>query len=172
MSTTSLSLAELNKMDRSSFVSRIGWVYEHSPWVAEEAWQHRPFATFELLYSVMEAVVRAAPEDKRFALIQAHPDLAGQLANLGQLTDASNREQAEAGLTELTPELATELDRRNTAYREKFGFPFVICARLNNVKVILDALANRLKHDRETEIALALEEISKIARLRLMDAIS
>jgi 2-oxo-4-hydroxy-4-carboxy-5-ureidoimidazoline decarboxylase len=172
MSATSMSLAELSKMDRLSFVSRIGWVYEHSPWVAEEAWQHRPFATVELLYSVMEAVVRAAPEDKRFALIQAHPDLAGQLAKLGQLTDASNREQAEAGLNELTPELATELDRRNTAYREKFGFTFVICARLNNVTVILDALANRLKHDRETEIALALEEISKIARLRLMDAIS
>jgi 2-oxo-4-hydroxy-4-carboxy-5-ureidoimidazoline decarboxylase len=172
MSTTSLSLAELNKMDRSSFVSRIGWVYEHSPWVAEEAWQNRPFSTLELLYSVMESVVLAAPEDKRLALIQAHPDLAGRLAKLGQLTDASNREQAEAGLNELTPELATELDRRNTAYRERFGFPFVICARLNNVKVILDALANRLKHDRDTEIALALEEISKIARLRLMDAIS
>ena len=172
MSTTSLSLAELNKMDRSSFASRIGWVYEHSPWVAEEAWQHRPFATLELLSSVMESVVLAAPEDKRLALIQAHPDLAGRLAKLGQLTDASNREQAEAGLNELTPELATELDRRNTAYRERFGFPFVICARLNSVKVILDALANRLKHDRETEIALALEEISKIGRLRLMDAIS
>jgi 2-oxo-4-hydroxy-4-carboxy-5-ureidoimidazoline decarboxylase len=172
MSTTSLSLAELNIMDRSAFVSRIGWVYEHSPWVVEEAWQHRPFATLELLYSVMESVVRAAPEDKRLALIQAHPDLAGQLAKLGQLTDASNREQAEAGLSELTSELATELDRRNTAYREKLGFPFVICARLNNVKAILAALENRLKHDRETEIALALEEISKIARLRLMDAIS
>ncbi len=172
MSATSMSLAELSKMDRPSFVSRIGWVYEHSPWVAEEAWQHRPFSTLELLYSVMESVVLAAPEDKRLALIQAHPDLAGPLAKLGQLTDASNREQAEAGLNELTPELATELDRRNTAYREKFGFPFVICARLNNLTVILDALANRLKHDRETEIALALEEISKIARLRLMDAIS
>jgi 2-oxo-4-hydroxy-4-carboxy-5-ureidoimidazoline decarboxylase len=126
----------------------------------------------ELLYSAMEAVVRAAPEDKRLALIQAHPDLAGQLAKLGQLTDASNREQAEAGLSELTSELATQLNLRNTAYREKFGFPFVICARLNSVNVILDAMTNRLKHDRETEIALALEEISKIARLRLMEAIS
>jgi 2-oxo-4-hydroxy-4-carboxy-5-ureidoimidazoline decarboxylase len=172
MSTTLVSLAELNKMDRSSFVGRIGGVYEHSPWVAEAAWEHRPFANLDALHSAMDAVVRAAPEPKRWALIQAHPDLAGQLAKLGQLTDASTREQAEAGLRELTSDIATELDRRNTAYREKFGFPFIICARLNNVKTILAALANRLKHDQATEIALALEEISKIARLRLMDTTS
>jgi 2-oxo-4-hydroxy-4-carboxy-5-ureidoimidazoline decarboxylase len=170
MSTT--SLPELNRMDRSSFIGRIGWVYEHSPWVAEKAWEHRPFANLDALHSAMDAVVRAAPEEKRLALIQAHPDLAGRLARVGQLTDASSREQAQAGLKELTAELAAELDRRNTAYREKFGFPFIICARLENVKTILTTLAKRLKHDRETEIALALKEISKIARLRLMDAIS
>jgi 2-oxo-4-hydroxy-4-carboxy-5-ureidoimidazoline decarboxylase len=172
MGPTSLSLAELNKMDKSSFVSRIGWVYEHSPWVAERAWEHRPFVNLTALHSAMEAVVRAAPEEKRLGLIQAHPDLAGRLAKLGQLTDASNREQAEAGLDQLTAELATELDRRNAAYREKFGFPFIICVRLNNVKTIVAALANRLQHDRKTEIILALEEISKIARLRLIDTIS
>jgi len=159
-------------MDRSSFIGRIGWVYEHSPWVAEKAWEHRPFANLDALHSAMDAVVRAAPEEKRLALIQAHPDLAGPLAKLGQLTDASSREQAQAGLEELTAELTAELDRRNMAYREKFGFPFIICARSENVQTILTALANRLEHDRETEITLALKEISKIARLRLMDAIS
>ena len=172
MGPTSLSLAELNKMDKSSFVSRIGWVYEHSPWVAERAWEHRPFVNLNALHSAMEAVVRAAPEEEGLGLIQAHPDLAGRLAKLGQLTDASNREQAEAGLDQLTAELATELDRRNAAYREKFGFPFIICVRLSNVQTILAALANRLQHDRKTEMVLALEEISKIARLRLTDTIS
>jgi OHCU decarboxylase len=159
-------------MERSTFVSRIGWVYEHSPWVAEEAWENRPYANLDALHSAMDAVVRAAPEEKQLALIRAHPDLAGRLAMLGQLTDASSREQAQAGLTELTADLADELDRLNTAYREKFGFPFIICVRLENVKTILTALVNRLKHDRDTEISLALKEISKIARLRLTDTIS
>jgi OHCU decarboxylase len=172
MSTPSLPLAELNKMEQSSFVSHIGWVYEHSPWVAEKAWEHRPFADLDALHYAMDAVVRDAPEEKRLALIQAHPDLAGRLAKLGQLTDASSREQAQAGLKELTAELTAELDQRNAAYRKKFGFPFIICVRLENVKTILTALANRLENDRETEITLALGEISKIARLRLTDAIS
>jgi OHCU decarboxylase len=167
-----LALVELNRMERSTFVSRIGWVYEHSPWVAEEAWENRPYANLDALHSAMDAVVRAAPEEKQLALIRAHPDLAGRLAMLGQLTDASSREQAQAGLTELTADLADELDRLNTAYREKFGFPFIICVRLENVKTILTALVNRLKHDRDTEISLALKEISKIARLRLTDTIS
>jgi 2-oxo-4-hydroxy-4-carboxy-5-ureidoimidazoline decarboxylase len=170
MSTT--PLAELNGMDRSAFVGSIGWVYEHSPWVAEKAWEHRPFADLDALYSAMDAVVQAAPEEQRLALIQAHPDLAGRQAKLGQLTDASSREQSLAGLKGLAADLTAELDRQNTAYREKFGFPFIICARLENVNTILAALANRLEHDRETEIVLALKEISKIVRLRLMDAIS
>jgi OHCU decarboxylase len=120
----------------------------------------------------MDAVVRDASEGKRLALIRAHPDLAGRLAKPGRLTDASSREQAQAGLKELTGELTAELDQRNAAYRKKFGFRFMICVRLENVKTILTALANRLEHDRETEITLALGEISKIARLRLMDTIS
>ena len=170
MSTT--PLAEWNRMDGSAFVSSVGWVYEHSPWVADKAWEHRPFADLDALHSAMDAVVQAAPEEKRLALIRAHPDLAGRQAKLGQLTEASNHEQTQAGLKGLTPELTAELDLRNTAYREKFGFPFIICARLENLNTILAALANRLEHDRETEIALALKEISKIARLRLMDTIS
>jgi 2-oxo-4-hydroxy-4-carboxy-5-ureidoimidazoline decarboxylase len=165
-------LAELNRMDRLAFVSSIGWVFEHSPWVAEKAWERRPFADLDALYSAMDAVVQGAPEEKQLALIQAHPDLAGRQAKLGQLTDASMREQAQAGLKGLAAELTAELDRQNRAYREKFGFPFIICARLENVSTILAALANRLDHDRETEITLALKEISKIVRLRLMDAIS
>ena len=172
MSTPTLSLAELNKMDKSSFVSRLGWIYEHSPWVAEKAWEHRPFADLEALHAAMFAVVLDAPEEKRLALIQGHPDLAGRVAKLEQLTDASHREQIEAGLDKLTPDLATELDHRNNAYREKFGFPFVICARLNDVNMILASMAVRLKHDPAGEVALALEEISKIARLRLIDIIS
>jgi len=171
MSVVRLPLAELNKMDQSSFVSHVGWVYENSPWVAESAWRHRPFVTVENLHAMMDRVVRSATAEKQLALIQAHPDLAVRFGQLGQLTDASRREQADAGLNQLTPAQAAEMALNNAHYRDKFGFPFIICARLNDFEMIREAFSNRLDHHREKEIAIALEEISKIGRLRLADAI-
>ena len=171
MSVVRLPLAELNKMDQSSFVSHVGWVYENSPWVAESAWRHRPFVTVENLHAMMDRVVRSATAEKQLALIQAHPDLAVRFGRLGQLTDASRREQADAGLNQLTPAQAAEMALNNALYRDKFGFPFIICARLNDFEMIREAFSNRLDNHREKEIATALEEISKIGRLRLADAI-
>ena len=171
MSVVRLPLAELNKMDQSSFVSHVGWVYENSPWVAESAWRHRPFVTVENLHAMMDRVVRSATAEKQLALIQAHPDLAVRFGQLGQLTDASRREQADAGLNQLTPAQAAEMALNNALYRDKFGFPFIICARLNDFEMIREAFSNRLDNHREKEIATALEEISKIGRLRLADAI-
>jgi 2-oxo-4-hydroxy-4-carboxy-5-ureidoimidazoline decarboxylase len=171
MSVVRLPLAELNKMDQSSFVSHVGWVYENSPWVAESAWRHRPFVTVENLHAMMDRVVRSATAEKQLALIQAHPDLAVRFGQLGQLTDASRREQADAGLNQLTPAQAAEMALNNALYRDKFGFPFIICARLNDFEMIREAFSNRLDNHREKEIAIALEEISKIGRLRLADAI-
>jgi 2-oxo-4-hydroxy-4-carboxy-5-ureidoimidazoline decarboxylase len=171
MSVVRLPLAALNKMDQSSFVSHVGWVYENSPWVAESAWRHRPFVTVENLHAMMDRVVRSATAEKQLALIQAHPDLAVRFGQLGQLTDASRREQADAGLNQLTPAQAAEMALNNALYRDKFGFPFIICARLNDFEMIREAFSNRLDNHREKEIAIALEEISKIGRLRLADAI-
>src|SRR3984885_15653487 len=96
-----LSLSQLNASDRTVFVSQIGWVYEHSPWVAEQAWEHRPFATIEDLQAAMERVVELAPPKKKLALILAHPDLAGSLAKAGETKNASRRGQAEAGVEQL-----------------------------------------------------------------------
>jgi len=171
MSVVRLPLAELNKMDQSSFVSHVGWVYENSPWVAESAWRHRPFVTVENLHAMMDRVVRSATAEKQLALIQAHPDLAVRFGQLGQLTDASRREQVDAGLNQLTPAQAGEMALNSAFYRDKFGFPFIVCARLNDFEMIREALSNRLDNHREKEIAIALEEISKIGRLRLADAI-
>ncbi len=112
MSVVRLPLAELNKMDQSSFVSHVGWVYENSPWVAEGAWSHRPFATIESLHAIMDRVVRSATPEKRLALMQAHPDLAVRFGQVGQLTDASRREQADAGLNQLEP-VDASTGRRN-----------------------------------------------------------
>ena len=113
-----------------------------------------------------------AGETRQVQLIQAHPDLVGRAALAGTLTPESNREQASAGLGQLTPEEIALFQNNNQAYREKFGFPFVICARLNKKEAILKGFETRLKNNREQEIKAALEEIGKIARLRLLDLVS
>lgn len=171
MSVVRLPLAELNKMDQSSFISHVGWVYENSPWVAEGAWRHRPFATVEDLHAKMEMVVRSATPERRLALIRAHPDLVVRFGQSGQLTNASRREQADAGLDQLTPTQTAEMLTNNALYRDKFGFPFIICARLNNIEMIREAFSNRLDNCPEKEVDIALGEISKIGRLRLADAV-
>ena len=158
-------------MDESTFVSVFGSVYEHSPWVAEGAWQLRPFTSHDALHVSMDSIVHAASQSCQITLIKAHPELAGRLTRSGQLTAESRSEQAEAGLTSLPENLIKQMLELNSSYQKKFGFPFIICARLNNVATILQAMEDRLSNDSETEFKTALQEISKIARLRLADII-
>jgi 2-oxo-4-hydroxy-4-carboxy-5-ureidoimidazoline decarboxylase len=172
MSRERISLAELNSLDRASFVSHIGWIYEHSPWVAEAAWNGRPFRSLDDLHSAMDAVVRDSRADQRLSLLQAHPDLAGRLALAGELTPASQEEQSKAGLEHLSPEQLGEIQQLNGVYFQKFDFPFIVCARLSNLETILGGLRHRIENDREAEIQAAMIEISKIAHLRLLDAVS
>ena len=113
----------------------------------------------------------AAPRERKLALIRAHPDLAGKAAIEGSLTDSSTREQASAGLDRLTPDEYEAFTRTNTAYRERFGFPFVVCAREHTKESILRVASERLANTEDEEIRVALEEIAKIARLRLEDAL-
>jgi len=166
-----LSLAALNGLDRAGFVGAIGHVFEHSPHFAAAAWERRPFASREALHAVLCATVREAGPDAQLALIRAHPDLAGRLARAGQLGAESTGEQAAAGLDALSAEEAARFDGFNAAYRERFGFPFVICARENRKEAILAAFPARLAHTRDHEIATALAEIEQIAWLRLADAV-
>jgi len=112
-----------------------------------------------------------APVEQQVALLQAHPDLVGRAAQAGTLTPESSREQAAAGLNRLTPEEITTFNRLNQAYWSRFGFPFVICARLNKKEAILKAFPVRLENSRQQEIKTALAEIEKIASLRLADLI-
>ncbi|MGD0813065.1 MAG: 2-oxo-4-hydroxy-4-carboxy-5-ureidoimidazoline decarboxylase [Verrucomicrobiota bacterium] len=160
-------MAELNALSAGDFVRVTGSVFENSPWIAQEAARLRPFPGSAGMLFAMCEVVRKAPDDQQLALIRAHPDLAGRLA----LTAESSSEQAAAGLNSLTPGETALFQRQNDAYRRKFGFPFVICARLNNKDAILDGFARRLQNSREQEIRAALEEIFKIAGLRLGDLI-
>ena len=158
-------------MDEATFVSIFGYAYEHSSWVAEAAWPHRPFSSLDGLHGVMDSIVQGADQSRQMILIKAHPELAGRLASSGQLTVESRSEQAQAGLTSLPENLIKRMLELNDRYQKKFGFPFIICARLNNVATILQAMEDRLTNSGDTEFKTALQEISKIARLRLADII-
>jgi OHCU decarboxylase len=165
-------LSQINAFSRDEFIRVFGPVFEHSPWIAEAAWASKPFTDLEQLHGVMTRVMKNAGGDLQVKLIVAHPDLVGRAALAGTLTPESNREQASAGLGQLSAEEIALFQKNNQAYREQFGFPFVICARLNKKEAILKGFEVRLKNSREQEIAAALEEIGKIARLRLEDLLA
>jgi 2-oxo-4-hydroxy-4-carboxy-5-ureidoimidazoline decarboxylase len=169
MQRTNYQLENVNQMDAPAFISVFGAVYEHSPWVAEAAWRCRPFASLDALHAAMDEVVKGADQGRKLTLIKAHPELAGRLAGSGQLSPESRFEQTEAGLTFLPAQLTGRMLELNHRYQERFGFPFIICARLNNVATILRAMEERLSNSSEIEFETALNEISKIARLRLTD---
>lgn len=167
-----ITLAELNSISCADFVRIVGPVFEHSPWIAKVTSPQRPFASMEALHRALCEVVQDAREENQLDLIRAHPDLVGRLALAGALTNESTMEQASAGLDKLTPEEIKLFQSNNAAYQQKFGFPFIICARLNKKEAILAGFRARLGNSREQEIQTALSEIFKIAELRLRDVIS
>jgi OHCU decarboxylase len=165
------SMAELNDLSPAEFTRVIGPVFEHSPWIAERTAPQRPFTRMDDLHRALCGTVRNASEDEKLNLIRAHPDLVGRAALAGTLTSASQREQAAAGLNKLSPEEIALFQQQNAAYRARFGFPFIICARQSKKEAILAGFAQRLQNSPEQEIETALEEIFKIASLRLRDII-
>jgi OHCU decarboxylase len=166
-----VSIEGVNDLDQGEFVAMFGGLYESSPWVAEEAWRERPFSGFSELHEAFVRTMRGAPQERRMDLIRAHPDLAGRAAVAGELTAESEREQASAGLDSLTPEEYEDFQRLNSAYRDKFGFPFVVCVREHSKETILASAAARLGHSRPEEVETALGEIARIARLRLEELV-
>jgi len=164
-------LSNLNALSAGEFVGLLGGVYEHSPWVAEAVASQRPFADRDDLISAMRSVVEAASDEQKLKLIRAHPDLAGKLARAGALTEESKREQAGLGLDRLTDEEFEAFMDFNERYRERFGFPFIICARLTTKQGVLDAFARRIGQSSEQEMQIALVEIHHIARLRMLDLV-
>jgi OHCU decarboxylase len=166
-----MTLSHLNSLSRDEFARLVGPVFEHSPWIAEATWAQRPFDSADQLHVALCQTVRVASGSQKLALIRAHPDLVGRAALAGTLTRESTDEQASAGLNKLTAEEIAAFQKYNAAYREKFGFPFVICARLNRKEAILAGFEARLHNSPEQEVAAALAEIFKIAELRLRDLI-
>lgn len=166
-----ISLTQLNALSSDDFVTTLGGIYEHSDWVPRLILEQRPFLSFENLLIAMRETVSDASDEEKLRLIRVHPDLAGKLARNGALAESSAREQAGLGLDRLRDEEYEEFSRKNENYREKFGFPFIICARLTTKEGVLGEFEDRLKNSREQEISEALIQIHQIARLRLEDLI-
>lgn len=166
-SPRSMELVTLNQLSEPEFVAVIGPLFEHSSWIAARGAGKRPFGSIEELYQRLQAIVAQATLDEQIGLICAHPDLAGKLAIAGELTDQSALEQKSARLDQLTAEQFTRITALNDRYRERFGFPFVICVRDHSQAEIFDEFERRLRNDRSGEILAALAQIGRIAWHRL-----
>lgn len=164
----SLTLDALNRCDQASFVKAIGWVFEHSPWVAERAWHQRPFSSLDQLHAAMTATVVAASRLEQSALLCAHPDLGSR----ARMTDASQGEQAGAGLDRLSREHFDQLQRLTAAYREKFGFPFLLAVKGCTIGDVLSGLESRLPRGDDEEFGEAIRQACRVARFRLDEAIT
>lgn len=155
-------------MSQPDFIARYAGIYEHSAWVAEEA---APLVAdsgdMDVIATVMADCVDNAATEKQIELIRAHPDLAGKAQVAGELTVESTSEQSSAGLDQCSAEEYEMFQTLNTAYHDKFGFPFVMAVRNSSRTEILEAFASRLANDPDTEFETALAEIHTIARLRL-----
>ena len=154
-------------MRPEEFVAALGGVFEHSPWVAERALASRPFADTAALHAAMVSVVRDAVREEQLGLLRAHPELAGREAQAGTLTVDSTAEQRTAGLNALTRAEMERVSRLNRAYRERFGFPFIIAARRHTKDGIFAELERRIGNDTESEVRECLEQVFIITRLRL-----
>jgi OHCU decarboxylase len=158
-----MNIDELNHLSQPEFVERLGWIFEGSPWVAERAWGHGPFATIGALHAAMVAEVEHASTDEQLALLRAHPDLGARV----KMSSASAGEQSGAGLEHLTAEETAELLRLNSGYRDEYGFPFLLAVKGLTKNDILKSLRERAGGAREGEFRTALDQVFRIARFRL-----
>lgn len=161
------SLEDINAMEQPEFTSVLGDVFEHTPAIAHQSWQQRPFASVESLHQAMVAVMTALPVADQLQLIQAHPDLGSRV----KMTPSSVKEQASAGLNQLSEEDYSEFQRLNQQYRERFQFPFIVAVKGLTKQHILQSFRQRLTHDVKTERQTALGEIAKIAWIRLRERV-
>ena len=161
-----------SEMDRETFVAEFGGMFEHSPWIAEGAFDLELGATHDNaagIHNALARVFRNASEEQRLGVLTAHPDLAGKLAAAGRLTKESTAEQAGAGLDLLTDEERETFQNLNAEYVERHGFPFIIAVKDNTKSSIVEAFHRRIKNDRDTEFSEACRQVERIAELRLIE---
>jgi 2-oxo-4-hydroxy-4-carboxy-5-ureidoimidazoline decarboxylase len=167
LSEISMTLYDINSLSQERFVAALGWVFEHSPWVAERAWARRPFPDIDSLHAAMVKEVERASRDEQLTLLREHPDLGTR----ARISPASAGEQSGAGLDSLTREEYERLQKDNAAYREKFGFPFLYAVKGSTRYDILQALDQRLGAMPDEEFKQALRQVYRIAMFRLRDTI-
>jgi len=162
-----LTLPQINALSQGQFVAAFGELFEHSPWVAEAAWQARPFADAADVHAKMAAAMHAAPFARTLALLRAHPELAGKAMVSQALTADSTNEQTRSGLTQCSPEEFARLTELNAAYNRKFGWPFILAVKHLDRATIIRTFGERLENDAATEFANNLANIETITRWRL-----
>ena len=162
-----MTIDEINSFSREQFVASLGWVFEHSPWVAERAWEMRSFVGLSQLHAATKQVVNGSSREEQLALLRAHPDLGTR----ARISTASSEEQSGAGLDNLNSDQHQLLQRLNTEYREKFGFPFLYAAKGSTKYDILRLLEQRLGNAAGEEFHEALEQVYRIALFRLQGLI-
>ncbi|MGO3343805.1 MAG: 2-oxo-4-hydroxy-4-carboxy-5-ureidoimidazoline decarboxylase [Marinomonas sp.] len=169
----------LNKpsgLDEGRFIAQFKDIYEHSVWVANAAWQaiqtnEQPekYDDRVLFQSLLHEIVERSGDEAKLALLRAHPDLAGKAALSGELTLASTSEQAGAGLSQCTQQELERFTRYNSAYQQKFGFPFIMAVKGATKKMILSGFETRINNSIEQEFAMAMTQVHKIAAFRLAE---
>jgi len=160
-------LSDLNACSKDDFVAALANIFEYSPWIAEQAAAGRPFAGVTQLFDAMKAAVERAAPELRLALIKAHPDLADKTQRAAGLTEESSAEQNSLGLDRLSDAEYEAFERVNNAYRAKFGFPYIVSVRRHTKDSVLRDFARRLPNDPATETQKSIEEICRIAALRV-----
>jgi 2-oxo-4-hydroxy-4-carboxy-5-ureidoimidazoline decarboxylase len=161
------TIATINQLSQAEFVAYLGFVFEKTPEIADQAWEQRPFRDRDHLKQVMGTIVQAMSDAQQIQLICAHPNLGSRLA----MAAASANEQSGAGLDRLTPMEYEQFQQANQQYQRRFGFPFIIAVRQHNKASILESFQMRLANDRATEQQTAIAQIIEISRLRLEDII-
>ena len=165
--TQKLSITDINQIPRRQCVETLGSIFEHSPWVAQGAFDLRPFESVDELHATMVGIVDQSSQQQRMTLIRNHPELAGKEASAGTLTTDSLKEQSGAGLDQCSAEELLQLRGFNQTYQEKFEFPFIIAVTGLNRSQIIEALALRVQNTTEVEFEASLAEIAKIGKIRL-----
>jgi 2-oxo-4-hydroxy-4-carboxy-5-ureidoimidazoline decarboxylase len=167
-----MSIEAVNALSAEAFVAAFGDVAEHTPWVAEKSGAKRPFADRRAMSEAFIDAVLEAGDPEKLALIQAHPDLAGRVAIAGDLAPESKREQAGAGLDQLSEAEFARFTKLNDAYRSKFRFPFILAVKGADKKLVLSAFEERIENDPETEFANAIRQVARIVAFRIDDRVA
>lgn len=163
-----MTIADVNALAPVDFIARFGDVAEHSPWVAREAFAQRPFADRDAMVEAFAMALKSANPDAQRALIRAHPDLATK----ARLTEDSSREQAGAGLDALSEEEFARFTKLNSAYKDRFDFPFIFAVKGATKQMVLAAFEERVSHSPEAEFATAIAQICRIFRFRIEDRVA